>query len=114
MAMPMPYLRALNVAGIPWRFSGTSGLYARPEIRLLLAYLRVVADPEASGDLYALAASEVYAPDGEDLTAIVNLARRRHRSVWATLAELEAQPGILRAATRDARDDAHARGRPGT
>ena len=90
------YLRALNLAGIPWRFSGTSGLYARPEVRLLLAYLRVVADPDSSGDLYALAASEVYAPDGEDLTAIVNLARRRHRSVWATLAELEAQPGILR------------------
>ena len=32
-----PILRALNMAGIPWRFSGTSGLYARPEVRLLLA-----------------------------------------------------------------------------
>ena len=30
-------LRSLNMAGIPWRFSGTSGLYARPEVRLLLA-----------------------------------------------------------------------------
>ena len=40
-----PILRALNMAGIPWRFSGTSGLYARPEVRLLLAFLRVVADP---------------------------------------------------------------------
>ena len=39
-----PILRALNIAGIPWRFSGTSGLYARPEVRLLLAFLRVVAD----------------------------------------------------------------------
>ena len=39
------YLRALNVAGMPWRFSGASGLYARPEVRLLLAFLRVVAEP---------------------------------------------------------------------
>ena len=31
-----PILRALNLEGIPWRFSGTSGLYARPEVRLLL------------------------------------------------------------------------------
>ena len=91
-----PVLRALNVAGIPWRFSGSSGLYARPEVRLLMAFLRAVADPESSVDLYALASSEVYGLGGEDLTAIVNTARRRHRSVWATLDELERQPGILR------------------
>src|SRR6185503_1023133 len=49
-----PILRALNMAGIPWRFSGTSGLYARPEVRLLLAFLRAVADLESSVDVYAL------------------------------------------------------------
>ena len=91
-----PVLRALNVAGIPWRFSGSSGLYARPEVRLLMAFLRAVADPESSVDLYALASSEVYGLGGEDLSAIVNTARRRNRSVWAVLDELERQPGILR------------------
>jgi DNA helicase-2/ATP-dependent DNA helicase PcrA len=74
-----PILRALNVAGIPWRFSGSSGLYARPEVRLLLAFLRTIADPHSSVDVYALAASEVYAIDGADLTSVVNMARRRHR-----------------------------------
>ena len=98
-----PILRALNMAGIPWRFSGASGLYARPEVRLLLAFLRVVADLESSVDLYALAASEPYGLGGEDLTAIVNMARRRNRSVWAILDELERQPGILRVAPGDAR-----------
>jgi DNA helicase II / ATP-dependent DNA helicase PcrA len=91
-----PILRALNMAAIPWRFSGTSGLYARPEVRLLLAFLRVAADPESSVDLYALAASEVYGLGGEDLTSIVNMARRRNRSVWVVLEELDRQPGILR------------------
>jgi DNA helicase-2/ATP-dependent DNA helicase PcrA len=47
-------------------------------------------------DLYALAASEVYGLGGEDLTAIVNMARRRNRSIWAILDELDRQPGILR------------------
>ena len=88
-----PILRALNMAGIPWRFSGTSGLYARPEVRLLLAFLRAVADLESSVDVYALAASDVYGLGGEDLTAIVNMARRRNRSVWAILDELDRQPG---------------------
>ena len=91
-----PILRALNMAGVPWRFSGASGLYARPEVRLLLAFLRVVADLDSSIDLYALACSEVYGLGGEDLTAIVNMARRRNRSIWAILDELDRQPGILR------------------
>jgi DNA helicase II / ATP-dependent DNA helicase PcrA len=93
-----PVLRALNIAGIPWRFSGSSGLYARPEVRLLMAFLRSVADRDSSVDLYALAASEVYGMGGEDLTAIVNSARRRNRSVWAVMEELERQPGLLRVA----------------
>ncbi len=91
-----PILRALNMGGIPWRFSGTSGLYARPEVRTLLSFLRVVADLQSSVDLYALAASDVYQLGGEDLTAIVNMARRRNRSLWEILEELERQPGILR------------------
>jgi len=54
--------RSLNLAAIPWRFSGTSGLYARPEIRLLLAFLRSIADLSSSVDLYALAASDGLRP----------------------------------------------------
>ncbi len=91
-----PIVRAFNVAGIPWRFSGTSGLYARPEVRLLLAALRAIADLGSGPDLYALAASEVYGLGGEDLTAIVNAARRRNRSIWEVIEELTRQPGLLR------------------
>jgi DNA helicase-2/ATP-dependent DNA helicase PcrA len=93
-----PILRSLNIAGIPWRFSGTSGLYARPEVRLLMSFLRSVADLGSSVDVYALAASELFGLGGEDLTAIVTTARRRNRSVWDVLEELDRQPGILRIA----------------
>ena len=91
-----PVLRSLNLAGVPWRFSGTSGLYSRPEIRVLLAFLRSIADLSSSVDLYGLAASEVYGLGGEDLTAIVNMARRRNRSLWDVVEELTRQPGLLR------------------
>jgi DNA helicase-2/ATP-dependent DNA helicase PcrA len=46
--------------------------------------------------MYALAASEVYGLGGEDLTAIVNAARRRNRSLWDVMEELTRQPGLLR------------------
>ncbi len=91
-----PILRSLNMAGVAWRFSGTSGLYARPEVRLLLALLRSLADLSSSVDMYALATSEVYGLGGEDMTAIVNTARRRNRSLWEVMEELTRQPGLLR------------------
>jgi DNA helicase-2/ATP-dependent DNA helicase PcrA len=91
-----PVLRSLNLEGIPWRFSGTSGLYARPEIKLLLSFLRAVADPNSSVDVYGLAASPLYGMGGEDLVGLVNMARRRNRSVFEIMEELGRQPGILR------------------
>ncbi|HET9853364.1 MAG TPA: ATP-dependent DNA helicase [Candidatus Limnocylindrales bacterium] len=91
-----PVLRSLTAAGLPWRFSGTSGLYSRPEIRLLLALLRAVADPASSVDVYAIAASDRYAIPAGDLGEVAGSARRRHRSIFEILEELEDEPGILR------------------
>ncbi|MFB3816634.1 MAG: ATP-dependent helicase [Candidatus Methylomirabilales bacterium] len=74
-----PVLRAMNLAGVPWRWSGNQGLYARPEIRLLLAFLRVVADPDDTVSLYALAGSELYGVDDWQLARCAAAARRSHR-----------------------------------
>jgi DNA helicase-2/ATP-dependent DNA helicase PcrA len=89
-------LRSLNLAGVPWRFSGISGLYARPEIRVLLSFLRVVGDPGSSVDVYGLAASDIYDLGGDDLAALASRARRTNRSLWETLVEVDGQPGLLR------------------
>lgn len=51
------FLRALNVRGIPYRFTGNRGLYSRPEVRLLIAFMRAVADFHDSSSLYYLATS---------------------------------------------------------
>ena len=45
-----PYLRALNMARIPWRFSGTAGLYRQPEVRVLISFLRAVERPRRLGE----------------------------------------------------------------
>jgi DNA helicase-2/ATP-dependent DNA helicase PcrA len=90
-----PILRGLNLAGVPWRFAGTSGLYGRPEVRLLLSLLRAVADLESSPDVYALAASEVYGVPSEDLSVVMSAARRGHRSAWAVLEEADSRTGTL-------------------
>src|SRR4029079_379272 len=75
---------------------GTSGLYARPEVRVLLALLRSVADPGSSVDVYAIAASERYGIPAGDLAEVAGAPRRRHRSLFEVLEELQAQPGSVR------------------
>ncbi|HSO29716.1 MAG TPA: ATP-dependent DNA helicase [Candidatus Sulfomarinibacteraceae bacterium] len=90
-----PILRSLNVAGVPWRFSGASGLYGQAEIRVLLAFLRAIADPASSADVYALAASPVYDLGGADLSAIMGSARRRHRPAWEVFEEVDGRPESL-------------------
>ncbi|MDQ7857373.1 MAG: ATP-dependent DNA helicase [Armatimonadota bacterium] len=76
-----PFVRALNMRGIPWWFSGTRGLYDREEVRLALAFLRVLADPAHNLSLYYLGTSPLYLIDPTDMARALSYADRRHRSL---------------------------------
>jgi DNA helicase-2/ATP-dependent DNA helicase PcrA len=89
-----PFLRAMNLQGIPWRFSGNQGLYARPEVRLLIAFLRVVADPEDSVSLYFLAGSELYEMDEWQLSQCASAAKRTNRSLRWIFENLDDGAGL--------------------
>jgi DNA helicase-2/ATP-dependent DNA helicase PcrA len=98
-----PVLASLDVRGIPWVFSGASGLLAHREVRDVLSLMRVLASPHSSEDLYAVLAAAPYGLGGEDLSAVCDLANRRRLNLWAVSVELVAQPGLLRlsAGTRE-------------
>jgi len=99
-----PFRRALNVRGIPHRFSGSRGLYAREEVRLLVAFLRVLTNPDDSVSLFYLLASELYAVPPEDLLRLNRHAQRKTRPLLevlrglATEAELASVGGAARGA----------------
>ena len=80
-----PFLRALNVQGLPHRFSGSRGLYAREEVRLLVSFLRVLANPDDSVSLFYLVASEVYGMPEGDLLRLNHYARRKTRPLLEVL-----------------------------
>jgi len=87
-----PFLRALNMRGIPARFSGTRGLYDREEIRFLTAFLRAVAQPADSISFYYLSASPLYEVPAPDLAACMSYATRKNRPlghVYRHLAQIE-------------------------
>jgi DNA helicase-2/ATP-dependent DNA helicase PcrA len=87
-----PYLRALNMARLPWRFSGTAGLYRQPEVRLLVSFLRATNDATDSISLYDLATSEVYGLAADDVTRALNAATRRRVSLEQALRDAVAEP----------------------
>jgi len=80
-----PFIRSLNVRGIPYRFSGSQGLYRRQEVRLCIAFLRAIADPTASLPFHELAASELYNMPAEDLAVLAVTSRKRHLPMLAVL-----------------------------
>jgi DNA helicase-2/ATP-dependent DNA helicase PcrA len=92
-----PFLLALNVKGIPHRFTGSRGLYAREEVRLLVSFLRALAHPDDSVSVFYLAASEAYGVPGPELLRLNRYAARKNRpllEVLRTLGENEELAGI--------------------
>jgi DNA helicase II / ATP-dependent DNA helicase PcrA len=83
-----PFLRALNVRGIAHRFSGSRGLYAREEVRHLVAFLRVLASPSDSVSVFYLAASDPYRLPEPELLRLNEYARRKSRPLLEVLREL--------------------------
>lgn len=87
-----PFLRSLNMKGIPHKFVGSSGLYEQPEVRLLIAFINSLADTEDSLNLYTLATSQLYGLPMEDAIAAASFARRKGKSlhwVFSKLPELD-------------------------
>jgi DNA helicase-2/ATP-dependent DNA helicase PcrA len=85
-----PYLRSFNMKQIPFRFSGSRGLYQQEEIKVIVAFIRALTDFENSRDLFYLALSDVYKADPYDMSRIAGYAEKKNislHSVFKTIAE---------------------------
>ena len=98
-----PFLRSLNLRAIPWTFSGNAGLYGRPEVRLLLAFLRAVAHPDDSVSLHYMASSDLYGVPIVDLTRCATHADRKHRWLFDVLKAVETIPELSGELSEEAR-----------
>jgi len=75
------YLRAFNVKQIPFRFSGSRGLYQQDEIKILTAFIESVTDFENSRELFYLALSDIYQANSYDMTRIAGYAQKTNLSL---------------------------------
>ncbi len=71
-----PYIREIERRGIPFIFSGSSGLYEQTEVKLLLSFLRVISDPNDNLSLHHLASSDIYNISMHAITICASLGRK--------------------------------------
>ncbi|MEW6481425.1 MAG: ATP-dependent helicase, partial [bacterium] len=76
------YKRTLNLLGIPSYFSGDTGLYFQPEVKTLLAFLRLINNPDDTLSLYYLGQSEIYQMNQYDLSRLMAESSNKKRSLW--------------------------------
>ncbi len=76
-----PFLRALEAAHLPYRFSGNRGLFQREEIRLLLAFMHSLANPYDDQSFYQLAQSDIYRVPMADLQRCLEENQTTHRAL---------------------------------
>ncbi len=89
------YIKALNTAGIPYLFSGESGIYFRPEVSMLISFIKALTSNNDRLSYYNLAQSEAYNIDLNDLTEIFDLIRRQNLSVLKTFQRIRSFQNYL-------------------
>lgn len=89
-----PILRAFNMNCIPFRFTGNRGLYIRPEVKLLIAFLKSISRFGDSVSLYHLASSELYRLKMSDLILCMNRASRGNQTLHYIFSHLDEIPEL--------------------
>ena len=82
--------RAIRARGIAVETGARAALLDNRAARALLAFIRVVADPNDSLELFRLAAAEPYQLGGQHLGPLLSGSRRRNRSLWDAFLDVAA------------------------
>jgi len=77
-----PFTRALSRYAVPYQFLGPGQLFRQPEVKDLIAYLKILYDFSDNVALYRVLSMPQYAVSGRDLAAIAAFARRQNISFF--------------------------------
>ncbi|MDP3985450.1 MAG: UvrD-helicase domain-containing protein, partial [bacterium] len=81
------FIRSLDEAKIPYELVTARGLYTKPLIMDLVAYLHVLCDSSDNPSLYRVLTSPIVSFGEADVHALLGFARRKSRSLRETLAQ---------------------------
>ena len=71
-----PFVQALSRAGIPYQFLGPGQLFRQPEVKDLIAYLKILYNFEDNVAMYRVLTMDVFGISPRDVASFVNEARK--------------------------------------
>jgi len=80
-----PFIQSLHAKGVPFQFIGAFGLYDRPEVKMLIAFLKALSTYSDDLNLYYLATSELYQISPEEMIKLNDLAKRRTKTLYEVI-----------------------------
>ena len=83
-----PFTRALIRKGIPYQFLGPGMLFKQPEIKNLIAYLKILYNPEDSVSFYKVLTWELFNIPGRDITSLVIYSKRYNLPLFEAIQSL--------------------------
>ncbi len=82
-----PFVRALSRAGIPYQFLGPGQLFKQPEVKDIIAYLKVLYDIHDSVAMYRVLTMDVFKISPRDVAEIVSYAKQHAISIFSACEE---------------------------
>ncbi|MFA7244385.1 MAG: ATP-dependent DNA helicase [Patescibacteria group bacterium] len=90
-----PFIQSLNMSGIPYMFSGASGLFEQPEIKMLVSFLKCLVYTDDNLAFYQLATSELYGISHDSIADFYTLAKRGNRYLKSLIKSYISKPAEL-------------------
>jgi len=78
-------IRALTRAGIPFQFLGPGMLFKQPEVKDLIAYLKLLYNLDDSASFYRVLTMEIFNIDNRDLYFLLAFTKKINRSIFQVL-----------------------------
>ncbi|MFA6017372.1 MAG: ATP-dependent DNA helicase [Patescibacteria group bacterium] len=79
------FVSSLSRAGIPFQFLGPGALYKQPEVKDLIAYLKVLYNLEDSPSLFRLLYMNIYSIDKKDVSLLLTFSRKINQSLFQAM-----------------------------
>ncbi len=76
------FVKSLSRAGIPFQFLGPGMLYKQPEVKDLIAYLKILYNLEDSPSLFRLLNMDVYNIDRKDVSLLLSFSKKINQPLF--------------------------------
>lgn len=80
-----PFIHSLVRHGIPYQFLGPSMLFKQPEVKDLIAYLKVLYDLEDTVSFYRVLTMLIFSLDQKDVSLLLSFSKKIHRPLFLTV-----------------------------